>query len=48
LKWKKPHFTPCKIGLSNFETLWLKVFKLHKVEAFDIVLGNWVENPQSK
>jgi hypothetical protein len=33
-------FTPCKIWLANFESSWLKIFTLHKVEPFDIVLGN--------
>jgi hypothetical protein len=38
-------FMPYKIDLANFESSWLKTFVLHKVEAFDIALGNWVENP---
>jgi hypothetical protein len=38
-------FIPCKISSTNFEYSWLKIFALHKVEAFDIVWGNWVTNP---
>jgi hypothetical protein len=43
---KRAFFTPCKIGSTNFEFSWLKTFALNKLKAFDIVLGNWVENPQ--
>jgi hypothetical protein len=37
---KRVFFTPCKTWLANFESSWLKSFALHKLEAFDIVLGN--------
>jgi hypothetical protein len=37
---KRAFFSPCKIGSTNFESSWLKTFVLHKVEAFDIALGN--------
>jgi hypothetical protein len=37
---KRAFFTPCKTGLANFESSWPKTFVLHKLEAFDIVLGN--------
>jgi hypothetical protein len=42
---KKVFFTTCKIRSTNFESSWLKTFALRTVEAFDIVSGNWVENP---
>jgi hypothetical protein len=42
---KRVSLTTWKIGSTNFESSWLKTFALRKVEAFDIVLGNWVENP---
>jgi hypothetical protein len=45
---KKTLFTPCKIGSANFEFSWLKTFALQKLEAFDIVLKNRVENPQKQ
>jgi hypothetical protein len=45
---KRAFFTPCKIGSANIESSWLKTFALHKLEAFNLVLGNWVENPQKK
>jgi hypothetical protein len=35
-----------KTKLANFESSWQKHFALHKLEAFDIVLGNWVGIPQ--
>jgi hypothetical protein len=31
---------------ANFESSWLKIFALHKVEALYIVLGNRVGNPK--
>jgi hypothetical protein len=37
-------FTPCKTGLANFESSCLTALALDKVEAFDIMLGDWVEN----
>jgi hypothetical protein len=37
---KKSFFTPCKIGLANFESSWLTTLVLSKVEAFDIMLGD--------
>jgi hypothetical protein len=37
---KRAYFTPCKTWLANFEPPWLKTFALHKVEVFDIMLGN--------
>jgi hypothetical protein len=37
---KRAFFTPCKTRLANFECSWLKTFALHKLEAFDNVLGN--------
>jgi hypothetical protein len=43
---KRAFFTYYKIGSANFESSWLKAFALQKLEAFDIVLGNWVGNPQ--
>jgi hypothetical protein len=42
---KRVIFITCKIGLTNFESFWLKTFVLPKVEAFDIVFRNWAENP---
>jgi hypothetical protein len=45
---EKSFFSPCKTGSTNFESSWLKTFALHKLEAFDIVLRNWVENPREK
>jgi hypothetical protein len=42
------YFTPCKRESGNFDSSWPKTFALHKLEAFDIVLGNWVGNPQKK
>ena len=41
-------FTPCKTRSANFESSWLKTFALHKLEAFDILLRNWVESPQKE
>jgi hypothetical protein len=41
---KRAFFTSNKRGFANFIASWLKTFALYKVEAFDIVLGNWVEN----
>jgi hypothetical protein len=35
-------------GLANFESYWLKTFALYKVEAFDIVLEDWLGNPLKK
>jgi hypothetical protein len=43
---KTSFFTPYKTRLANFESSWLKTFLLHKPEAFDVVLRNWVKNPQ--
>jgi hypothetical protein len=37
---KKAFFIPCKTGSSSFECSWLKKFVLHKVDAFDTMLGN--------
>jgi hypothetical protein len=37
---KRAFFTPCKTGPTNFESSLLKNFALHKLEDFDIVLGN--------
>jgi hypothetical protein len=37
---KRAFLTPCKTSLANFESSWLKTFVLHKLEAFDIMLGN--------
>jgi hypothetical protein len=45
---KRAFFTPFKTRLANFESSWLKTFVPQKLEAFDIVLGNGVENPQKK
>jgi hypothetical protein len=45
---KKAFFKTIKIGSANFESFWLKTFALHKLEAFDNVLKNWVENTQKK
>jgi hypothetical protein len=42
---KRPFFTPYKTRSTNFESSWLKTISLYKVEAFDFVLRNWVENP---
>ena len=42
---KKVFFTPFKTRLANFEFSWLKNFALHKVDAFDIMLEIWIENP---
>jgi hypothetical protein len=33
---KRTFLMPYKIGLTNFESSWLKFFTLHKVEAFDM------------
>jgi hypothetical protein len=35
-----------KQGQQTLNSLGLKSFGLHKIEAFDIMLGNWVEDPQ--
>jgi hypothetical protein len=43
---KRALVTPCKTWSTNFEFSWLKTLALHKLEAFDIVLRNRVENPQ--
>jgi hypothetical protein len=40
--------TSSNTWLANFESSWLKTFALHKVEVFDIMLGNWVENSSKK
>jgi hypothetical protein len=45
---KRAFSTSCKTWSTNFESSCLKTFALHKIEAFDIVLGNWVENPLKK
>jgi hypothetical protein len=37
---KRVFFTPFKIRSANFESSWLKTIAQHKLEAFDIVLGN--------
>jgi hypothetical protein len=37
---KRTFFTPYKIGSTNFEFSWLKLFALYKLGAFNIVLGN--------
>jgi hypothetical protein len=37
---KRAFFTHCKTWSTNFESSCLKTFALHKIEAFDIVLGN--------
>jgi hypothetical protein len=42
---KRVFLTPSKTESTNFGSSWLKTFTLHKVEAFDIVLGDQVENP---
>jgi hypothetical protein len=41
-------FTPCKARSANFEPSWLQIFLLYKIEALDIMLGNWAENPLRK
>jgi hypothetical protein len=43
---KRAFFTPYKTRSTNFEYSWFKAFAQHKVEAFDVVLGNWIKNPQ--
>jgi hypothetical protein len=40
---KRAFFTPWS---TSFESSWFKAFVLHKLEAFDIVLRNWIENPK--
>jgi hypothetical protein len=37
---KIPIFTPYKTSSTKFESSWLKIFVLYKLEAFDIVLRN--------
>jgi hypothetical protein len=37
---KRTSFIRCKPSSAHFESSWLKTFALHKLEAFDIVLGN--------
>jgi hypothetical protein len=37
---KRTLFIPCETRSINFKSSWLKIFALHKVEAFDIVLEN--------
>jgi hypothetical protein len=37
---KRAFPTPCKIGIENFNSSWLQTFAPHKVEAFDISLGD--------
>jgi hypothetical protein len=45
---KRAYLTPCKTRSANIESSWFWTFSLHKVEAFDIMLKNWVENPPEK
>jgi hypothetical protein len=45
---KGTFFIPCKTGSVTFEPSWLKIFALHELETFNIVLGNWDENPPKK
>jgi hypothetical protein len=37
---KRVFFAPYKRGSINFESSWLSTFVLHKVEVFDVMLGN--------
>jgi hypothetical protein len=37
---KGTFFIPCKTGSVTFEPSWLKIFALHELETFNIVLGN--------
>ena len=39
---------PYKKKSANFESSWLKIFAIHKVKVFDIVLRNWIENLKNK
>jgi hypothetical protein len=39
-------FAPCKTRSAPFESSWLRTFVLHKVEVFDIMLGNSIKNPK--
>jgi hypothetical protein len=37
---KMAYVAPCQTRLINFESSWLKIFALYKVEIFDITIGN--------
>jgi hypothetical protein len=37
---KRTFLTPCKAESTNFESSWLTNLALHKVEAFDNILGD--------
>jgi hypothetical protein len=43
---KRVSSIPCKTKLANFESPWFKTIAFHKFEASNMVLRNWVENPQ--
>ena len=45
---KKTFFISYKIGSTKFESSWFETFILYKVEAFDIMLRNWIKNPKKK
>jgi hypothetical protein len=42
---KRDFFAPCKTRSIDFESSWIKIFALRKVEIFDTTLENWIENP---
>jgi hypothetical protein len=43
---KELFFAPCKTRSTKFKSSWLKTLSLNKVEVFDIMLENSIENPQ--
>ena len=42
---KGAFFILCKIGSLKFESSWLTTLVLYKVETFDIMLRDWIQNP---